>query len=67
MIRHVLLEQATRVCDLPLLVDVVILHGLSQSVLVCLNQTTYRSDVELVWVCGSVKVVWQRYWLTSTL
>jgi len=66
-IRHVFLNQAARVGDLPLLVDVAILHGHPQSILVCLNQTTDIRDVEHIWVSSRSEVVWENCLLGCTL
>ena len=48
VISHVLLDEATCVGDLALLVDVGVLDSLSEQVLVLLDEASNRRDVELV-------------------
>ena len=67
VISHVLLDEATCIGDLALLVDVGVLDSLSEHVLVLLDHASNRRDVELVRVGATAEVVWQIHLLADTL
>ena len=67
VVSHVLLDEAASVGNLALLVDVGVLDGLSEHVLVLLDEASDGGDVELVRVGATSEVIWQIHLLTNTL
>ena len=67
VVRHVLLDEAARVGDLALLVDVDVLHALPEHFLVLLDEAPDSGDVEYVRVSAISEVVRQRHLLAGAL
>mmetsp|Transcript_25466 Transcript_25466/g.34018 ORF Transcript_25466/g.34018 Transcript_25466/m.34018 type:complete len:158 (+) Transcript_25466:157-630(+) len=66
-VSHILLHQAARVRDLPLLADVVVLDGGAESIVVGLDESADLGDVEGVWVGALAEVCWQLHLLAGAL
>ena len=67
VISHVLLDEATCVGDLALLVDVVVLDDGSKGVFVGLDHASNSRDMELIRICASAKVIWKGDLFTRVL